>query len=368
MRTVSKPLQDALAAIDAYPGSELGNHRAMARGLMRGYDARWHDQEWLAQSIEQEFELPVYNLETKGRSRTFTVAGKIDINAERHGKPWIFDHKTTSSDIHDADGVYWRQLGVENQADLYLLTRHLLGVQVEGAIWDVIRKPGIRPKAVPKKERVAITSVGAQYCGFDVSDQTKRYLAENDRETDELYEYRVARESLDKPERYFQRRSVLRLQHELVAYARDLWDLSKEILHTRQTNRHLRNGGACMAYGSACAFLGICSGYDNPDSDKWVRRGCVHEELETLTGDGRDVLTNSRLGCYLTCKRKHYYRYELGIERRDSKQNEALYFGSLFHKALEVWWGHYMTGDNNATTTNGNEAIVDEQRNGAAAF
>ena len=93
-----------------------------------------------------------------------------------------------------------------------------------------------------------------------------------------------------------------------------------------------------MNYGSPCVYLGICSGYDTPDSEKWQRKGNVHVELPTLQGDGRDVLTNSRIRCFQTCRRKHYYQYELGIERIDEEEREALYFGNCWHTAQEAYF------------------------------
>ena len=154
-----------------------------------------------------------------------------------------------------------------------------------------------------------------------------------------MYEARLIHDcTIERPERYFQRRSVPRLDSELLEYARELWEHGQEILHARNTQRHARNSGACMLYGSPCKFLGICSGRDNPESDKWRRKEQMHRELPELEGDGRDVITNSRVRCFQTCRRKHFYQYELGIERADEEEKEALVFGSVWHQAMEAWW------------------------------
>jgi ATP-dependent helicase/DNAse subunit B len=105
----------------------------------------------------------------------------------------------------------------------------------------------------------------------------------------------------------------------------------------KKNNAHFRNSGACFNYGSACEYLNLCSGCDEPDSDRWQKKPKKHPELPDGIG-GSGVLTNSRLRCFATCRRKHYYQYELGIERFDAERREALYFGSLFHEALDVWW------------------------------
>lgn len=136
------------------------------------------------------------------------------------------------------------------------------------------------------------------------------------------------------------------MDHELLEYATELWDHSQEILSARRTERTPRNSGACMLYGSPCQFLGVCSGHDEIDSDRWRRKQQVHAELPIVDGDGRDILTNSRIRCFQTCRRKHHYQYELGVERVDDEEKESLYFGRIFHLALNAWWSCFLTGEN----------------------
>lgn len=358
-------LDAALAAIDttaaAASSDKADLHRAMARGLMRGYHERWQNQEERAESVEREFRCKIYNLNAAkivSHSRTFGLAGIIDVIAVRRGQRWVMDHKTTSDEISEPDGTYWRQLAVEAQADAYLLAEHYQGRQVAGAMWDVIRKPGIRPKKLSKADQKAITSLGT-YFDHTVSETTKRQILVNPRENGELYEQRVYRECRDNPDRYFQRRPVLRLQSELLDFAGELWEHAQEVLAARQrmasTGRPpVRNCGSCMAYGSPCEYLGICSGYDSPDSSKWARRESVHPELTTINGDGRDVLTSSRLKCFQACSRKHYYRYELGIERVGRQPSDALTFGTIMHAGLECWWSHFLAHPAQKGESNGN--------------
>jgi hypothetical protein len=47
-----------------------------------------------------------------------------------------------------------------------------------------------------------------------------------------------------------------------------------------------------------------------------------------------ELLTHSRLSCFRSCPRKHYYRYELGL--RPEETSLALKVGSAFHAALEA--------------------------------
>ena len=334
-------LQTALQTIDA---NATGKHAAMARGLMRAYDHYWtpDPNQWTVEAVEEEFCTDIYNLATGRKSRTFKVAGKKDLLVhDSDGRRWVVDHKTTSLSI-EQDGIYFRQLAVDSQASLYLLSEHLMGREVHGACWDIIKKPNIRMKRIPQKERAEIASLGT-YQGWNVSDDTKDWVIaggekSTDKENEELYELRIARLAMDSPSDFFCRHNMFRLEPALIECAEKLWVLGQEILACRRTGRWITNTGACMDYGTPCQYLGICSGYDTPESVNWVQREERHSELDTIVGDGLNVLSNSRLACFLTCRKKHYFRYELGIERADREESEALYFGSLIHTALEQWW------------------------------
>ena len=243
---------------------------------------------------------------------------------------FILDHKTCSEDIADPNSPYWRQLIVERQHQHYMLLEHLNGRRVDGAIWDVTRKPTISPRQITKAEQAQIATTGTWF-GDPASPL--------DRETPEMYEARVAWDcSQIRPEWYFQRRRIARLDHQLLEYAGELWQHSQDLLWARRQGSYPRNSGACMNYGRPCQFLGICSGYDEPTSANWQRRDWTHPELEGDGTDGRDLLTNSRIRCFQTCRRKHLYQYEIGIERTEAEEVETLYFGTVWHEALAVWF------------------------------
>jgi len=116
MQRDSQQLTAALGAVDTIAaGPDDGLQRAIARGLLRGYDIRWGSTfvDWSVEGVEEEFCVPIYNLKAKSRvttSRTFRVAGKKDLRAiDKQGSRWIWDHKTTSSDIESPDVTFWRQ-------------------------------------------------------------------------------------------------------------------------------------------------------------------------------------------------------------------------------------------------------------------
>lgn len=341
-----RELKDAMEAVDRHAES-LDDERvpliaAKCRALLRGYHKRWHHVQVEVESVEQQVESELVNPNSDRRSvsKTFQLAGKIDVICRMDGRRVIFDHKTTSQDIADPNSSFWRQLAVEGQPMQYMLLEKLNGREVDHAMWDVVKKPTISPKTLTKAQTASIVSSG-KYCDFWITEDSIRELiaSPQPRENIELYEKRLSKDCChDRPERYFARRAIPKLDRELTEYAEELWQHGQDILHSRRQPQPVRNSGACMLYGSPCKFLGICSGYDTPESDKWQRKRFVHNELQPTETDGRELLTNSRVRCFQTCRRKHFYEYELGIERQDEDEREALLFGTIWHIGLNAWW------------------------------
>lgn len=352
---------DALtAAVEAVDAAAQPNDLAAAkvRGLIRGYDARWIDAQrsFRVLSVEDMIQSDLWNPETQRKSRSFTVAGKLDVRAERHGRAVLIDHKTCSEDITDPNAPYWRQLVIESQPSHYMLLEWLNGRKVDECVWDVIRKPSISPKKLTKAEANAAATTRLYYA-YRLADDDVIALNAEGRETLSMYEARLEHDCAhERPDWYFARRTVPRLDAELTEYASELWADSKDLLHVRSTGHHRRNPGACMNYGRPCRYLGICSGSDSEDSGNWRRKANVHSELPMLDRDGRDVLTNSRLSIFRQCRRKHLYAYELGIERVDEEEAESLYIGNLLHLALEAWWGSFIEKEN----TDGDNAVTSQ--------
>lgn len=72
------------------------------------------------------------------------------------------------------------------------------------------------------------------------------------------------------------------------------------------------------------------------------------------------TLSISKRNTFSDCARKYYYNYELGY--KPVKKSDALRFGSLFHKALNAWWGTAFRSLKliNAMIVIDNECIKDE--------
>lgn len=335
---MTTPLQQSIDRIYEITDPEDWQVAATCQGLIVGYDRRWSDEQDAIDLIEVEgtYTSPLINIETNRASRTFTIAGKMDKLAEDAAGNILVDHKTTSQDISDPTSPYWRQLAVDSQASHYELLLLSNGIRVDEIVWDVIRKPGIKPKQISKSDREQVLA-NHTYCGHAMSGKTLDYLTGETRENGELYAARLATETIENPDRYFGRRSNPRTREQLAEYAEELWGTAGLIREAKRNGHHFRNSGACFNYSTPCRFLGLCSGVDTPESENWQPKPKKNPELPDGIG-GDSVLTNSRLRCFQTCRRKHYYEYELGIERVDAERREALHFGSVWHEVLDTWW------------------------------
>lgn len=332
-------LEAALSAIPPPETEDDALRAAIARGLVTGYHHRWIDEEWTVESVEKEFHVPIFNPGSRRRSPLFTHAGKFDGVISKHGEPYLLEHKTCREEIGTAS-PYWTRLSIDTQISGYLLASWYLGRKLTGVLYDVIRKPEIRPKRLGLKEASMIRMRGT-YCNMRLSPEAYQQfsLSREFRETPEMFQSRLIQDTLERPDWYFGRRIITRLDQELLTYAEELWRTTKDIHRAQTSDDHRRNDKACFAFHRPCEYLGLCAGHDHPARAHWRQLPTLHPELEDPTC-GPTTLTHSRISAFTTCRRKHYYRYGLGITRWDTP--EPLTFGSLIHEALAAWWG---TGD-----------------------
>jgi hypothetical protein len=310
--------------------------------MLAGYDATWGCSQggMLLEHVEAELVAPLPSIEPPFVSDSWQIGGRLDkIVSDEHGT-CLYDHKTTSQSIDDLNGFFWRSLQVDSQHQHYELLAWLNGIRFDRIVWDVARKPSIRPRKLSKAERDQLATAST-WQGVPISSESAEEAIQEGRENVELFEARVRREVLESPDRYYARRTVVRSRPELAEFAGELFQVGQSMEQARRLGRHYRNPSACLQYGTPCEYLDLCSAHDREDSGNWQRTRAVHRELETIADEeGANLITQSRRQCFLTCRRKHYYRYELGLDRVAAAEREALLFGRVWHAALDVYWQH----------------------------
>ena len=229
----------------------------------------------------------------------------------------VVEHKTTSADITPGS-PYWRRLALDAQVSLYLGGAGAL-------LYDVIKKPSLRPLRATPVEARRYTKAGTLYAAQREAD-----------ETPDAYEARLLADIAQHPDAYYQRGTVVRTEEEAQEAGRDVWMTARMIRESRYLDAWPRNPSACDAYGRTCDYWPVCSGTASIDDDVLYRdAGAQHEELPGVR-HSLPLLTSSSLSTYRSCPRRYFYSYER--RRRPIATAHALTFGTLIHAGLEVWW------------------------------
>lgn len=269
-----------LGAVDEYEAAKV-------RVMLRGYDARWHGQHDPSDvvTVEREFRAPLVNPVTGAASRTFELGGKFDVLL---GSSFV-EHKSSSEEI-GLGSAYWKRLQMDTQISTYYAGAKALGHEVTSCLYDVVRKPALRPSQVPVKDedgvKIVLDGAGQRVRTKDgkkwreTGDTAQGYVLQTRLETPAEYEERLTEEIASNPDKYYQRGEVVRLESEEREAALDAWQLAREIREAELANAHPRNPNACLRYGRECGYFPVCCGVASLDDPTlYAKVASVHPEL-----------------------------------------------------------------------------------------
>ena len=214
--------------------------------LLLGHFWRYENDDVTLIEAEQVFRsLKIVNPHTGRTNRTFTLGGKIDAIVRLADlRLAVREYKTCGEDI-GPDSDYWLRLRCDAQISLYFLAAQQLGYDVSTVLYDVTRKPTISPyRATPIDKR-------------KYTKENKLYA--NQREADETpaeFGARLHDDIRSRPDFYYQRREIPRLQDELDTFQIELWQQADQIREARRHNRWFRNVGPFTC--GHCEFAQIC--------------------------------------------------------------------------------------------------------------
>lgn len=254
----------------------------MVRQLLWGYDRRYQDEQIKVTGVEKEYRAPLINPDSGKESRLWLLAGKIDLNIMLNDRDGIMEHKSTSEDM-SPESTYWDNLAIDGQISGYYIGSVRLGYEPMETLYDVALRPQQRPyKATPFEKR-KFTKDGNLYANQRASDETVNEFGA-----------RIATAIKESPEKYFQRRTVSRIDLDLVEYLFDMWACATairamELASSKRAERPEvcwpRNPRACHTFGE-CPYFCVCSnvgGLDNPEMFRKVE--WPHEELTQNEGE-----------------------------------------------------------------------------------
>lgn len=107
---------------------------------------------------------------------------RFDALVRWQGRLYLVEHKTTSSDISPGS-YYWERLQLDQQLSWYYLAAKMLGHDIDGVIYDVVRKPALRQTARETREQFtercvqAVTGDPGKYFARELVTRSKKALA-----------------------------------------------------------------------------------------------------------------------------------------------------------------------------------------------
>jgi len=238
--------------------------RETVANLLAGYFWRYQNDPLEYVEVEKAWSMPLVNPETGRASRTYELAGKRDgLVKAPDGRLFVLERKTTGDDI-GPESDYWLRLRCDPQISLYILSARHDGHDVAGVVYDVVRKPSIRPRQVPVLDdgglKVVVSEeTGQRALNKDGSPRQSagpglKLLART--ETAEEYGARLLADIEERPDFYFQRREVPRLENDLDEFRLECWQQARLLSDCRRWGRWFRNVGRNTC--SFCEYASLC--------------------------------------------------------------------------------------------------------------
>jgi RecB family exonuclease len=279
---VMAAIQAATAQYETVPQGvadplEWAIERVTVERLLHAYFLRYQNDGLNVVATEPEFNLPLRNPETGAESRIFRLAGKIDrIVQLSDGRLAVLETKTTSSSLDDGSD-YWARLRLDSQISLYLYAARQLGFDVATVLYDVVRKPEISVYRATPPDRRKYTKDGHLYANQREKDETPDEFAE-----------RLSADIAARPEFYFARKEIPRLEADLAEAQAEWWQQAQMLRECQRTGRWFRNTQSCLQ-PFRCEFTEVCFTGARPEESLppgFTLASTVHPEL--TKGDQSD--------------------------------------------------------------------------------
>ena len=263
--------------------------------LFCGYVWRWQSQPLNYIAKEMAFELPLRNPATGAASREWTWNGKIDgIVQIEDGRMAVVEHKLLSEDL-DPNSHLWRRLRVDHQISLYVAAARKLGYPVESVLYDVARKPTIKPTNIPAIDehsmKIVVDEAGNRVHNKN-GEPRQTGSAENGwaivSRPMEPHEWgdKLTTDIAARPDFYFSRVEIPRLDHDIDEALSELWDIQKTMRDAQVNDRNYRtcNKNTC----GWCPYFDLCTtGWSEkyPLPESFVKVDDIHPELRISHDD-----------------------------------------------------------------------------------
>jgi hypothetical protein len=229
-------------------------------GMLTHYNPPRDDYDWVRN--EEPFEIGVVGPDGEVLSgvRVIGYADSVLIR-KKDGKKVVRECKTTASQILGY-GPYWGRLGIDGQIGLYANA-----FNVDTVIYDVLRKPQIRPSKVDKALAMKLN-------------ETKQPTGD---QILQAYTLRVCELIAKEPVAFHQWRPIhiTPLDHEVAA--RNLYDSVRHLQFAEESGCFPMHPGSCTNY-SGCKFLDVCCGRADINDPVRFRDKLTRAEIQAQKG------------------------------------------------------------------------------------
>jgi hypothetical protein len=256
--------------------------------LLGAYVWRWGDSLKIVES-EFEFRVPLVNTATGAASKLFDLAGKIDgIIDIGDGRLATLEHKLIGQDI-SSESDYWRLLQLDSQPTIYIKAAREKGYDCSTCFYDLTRKPTIKPCNVPLVDENQVKIV-LDRDGNRVRNATGKFRQTADKDqgfvlqtrpmTTKEWSDKLMNDISERPDFYFHRREVPRLDQEINEYFSELWEIQKTIRDAQNNGRWYKT----VTFNTCpfCPYYSLCSSHYDPCQplpEGFIKTDNVHQEL-----------------------------------------------------------------------------------------
>lgn len=222
----------------AYPERSQDNEQKhdwhIATAMMRGYAARYPEEDFEIIALEKPFRGKIINPETGKPSRKLELAGRVDGIICQDGRYYLLEHKTVSSVAQDYIELLW----MDFQVHLYAMyIEQTQGIHIIGVLYNLLVKAQLRQGGITKTRSVP--------------------------ESDEAFHARLMGKYSD-PEMYKRVRFII--SHEMLTDLQsELWELAQAFKDAKRRNVFYKNTSFCFYYRKPCEYLPLCKSGGSED-------------------------------------------------------------------------------------------------------
>lgn len=286
--------------------------------LLAGYYWRWSEADapgstdplGMAETIsnEQVFTVPIVNPDTMKTTQSFRSGGKMDqVVRLTDGRTALKENKTCSEDLAP-ESDYWKRLRIDQQISNYYVASALMNKPVDTVLYDATRKPLIGPLTIPvldDQDRKIVLDAEGKRClkenilktgkpgkghgdPYESGNAEKGWVLQSRLQTPKEYSKRLLNDIYERPDFYYRRMEIPRLEKDLEDCRYEKWQLQQQLRDSQRLGRWFRNTNSCRSYLGTCRYFEICTnGIDvTKETPKgFVRVANIHPELESPPGD-----------------------------------------------------------------------------------